>query len=289
MQPTTSAAMNGIGYTPIGPVEGTSVVVTYLDDSMQQGLILGAVGGIATEPVPIDFDDSGPIIESETNKQVSLRTIKGPTTGNKLSFYDPNSGRTDLTSKLEANMRVFGYNVTEGTTIVSIDSGTEITISTTVRDYGENIIEFLPPLANAKYVAESKNVITASAVATKAEDVKNTPVNNTIPTIPPPDFKTTQAKASEGIKALLSACDKVGLTTKEQKCALLAIAGGESGWVPVEENYGYSNSEYLLKLFSFLTPEEAKKYTNAPKNGITREEFFSVVYGPTKRGKNFLD
>ena len=288
MQPTTSAAMNGIGHTPIGPVEGTSVVVTYLDDSMQQGLILGAVGGIATEPVPIDFDDSGPIIDSGEVKQVSLRTVKGPVSGNKLTFQDPNSGRTDLTSKLQANMRVFGYNITEGTTIVSIDSGTEITISTIVRDYGENIIEFQPPLANAKYVAESKNVITASAVATKADDVKNTPVNNTIPTIPPPDFKTTQAKASEGIKALLNACDKVGLTTKEQKCALLAIAGGESGWIPVEESYAFSNAEYLMKVFSFLTPEEAQKYTNAPKKGITREEFFSVVYGPTKRGKGFF-
>ena len=66
MQPTMSAAMNGIGFSYVGPVEGTSVVVTYLDDSMQQGLILGAVGGIATEPVPVDYDDSGPILNSSS-------------------------------------------------------------------------------------------------------------------------------------------------------------------------------------------------------------------------------
>ena len=56
LQPTTSAAMNDIGHAPLGPVEGTSVVVTYLDDSMQQGLIMGAVGGIA---IPLIGESSG--------------------------------------------------------------------------------------------------------------------------------------------------------------------------------------------------------------------------------------
>ena len=140
MQPTISAAMNGIGHTPIGPVEGTSVVVTYLDDSMQQGLIMGAVGGIATEPVPIDFDDSGPINKTDLKSEtVTLRSVPTTTSGNKLKFYDPISGRTDITNKLQANMRVSGYGIDYGTTIVSIYSGTEITISSHVRDFGENI------------------------------------------------------------------------------------------------------------------------------------------------------
>ena len=107
MQPTISAAMNGIGHTPIGPVEGTSVVVTYLDDSMQQGLIMGAVGGIATEPVPIDFDDSGPIVKQDVSTEtIRLRSIPGPVTGQQITLYDPESNRSNLTSKLEANMRV---------------------------------------------------------------------------------------------------------------------------------------------------------------------------------------
>ena len=291
MQPSTSAAMNGIGFSFVGPVEGTSVVVTYLDDSMQQGIILGAVGGIATEPVPIDFDDSGPILKQDKKTEtVSLRTVKGPTTGNKITFYDPNNTtRTNLTEVLTANMRVSGYGVENGTTIVSIDSGTEITISTIVRELGENILEFDPPLSNAAEVAASKTNITASALSDKAEPVKTTPVNNEIPTLPPlPEFKNTQTKASEGIKALIAACDKVGLTTKEQKCALLGIAGGESGWIPTSENHNYSNPARLKELFSFLTEEEAQKYSNATKKGISKSEFFSVIYGPTKRGKGFL-
>lgn len=289
MQPTTSAAMNGIGYTPIGPVEGTSVVITYLDDTYQQGLILGSVGGIATEPVPIDFDDSGPINKQDkATETVTLRSVVGPTTGNKLKFYDPISGRTDITNKLQANMRITGYGIDYGTTIVSIDSGTEITISTHVRDFGENIVEFDPPLSSAKSVIESKTNVTASTLSEKAEPIKTTPVNSEIPLLPPlPEFKNTQTKASEGIKALIAACDKVGLTTKEQKCALLGIAGGETGWIPQLESYNYSKSR-IKQIFSFLTDEEADKYSDAKKKGITREEFFSVIYGPTKRGKGFL-
>lgn len=295
MQPTTSAAMNGIGFSYIGPVEGTSVVVTYLDDNMQQGLIMGAVGGIATEPVPIDFDDSGPILDGTTaTGTLSLRTVPEKQSGNKLKFYDPNANRTDITSVLQANMRVSGYGIMEGTTIISIDSGTEITISTEVKDYTENIVEFTPPLSNVQQVVESRtNVGVASAIAantnSKADAVQSTAVNNEIPTVPPPEFKKEQAsKITEGIKALIAACDKVGLSTKEQKCALLGIAGGECGWIPKKENHNYTTKARLKEVFKFLSDEEAEKYYDAKKKGITPEEFFSVVYGTTKRGKLFL-
>ncbi len=289
MQPSISAAMNGIGYTPIGPVEGSSVLITFVDDTLQQGIILGAVGGIATEPVPIDYDDSGPISKQEVaTTAVQLRSVAGPTTGNKLKFFDPNSNRSDLTNSLQANMRVSGFGIPAGTTIVSIDSGTDITISTVVRDLEENIITFEPPLANAKTVVESKTNITAAVVSEKAEPVPQTPVNTEIPTLPPlPEFKGTQIKASEGIKALIAACDKVGLKTKEQKCALLGIAGGESGWIPQKESYNYSPAR-LKQIFSFATDEDVEKYSNAVKKGLTRQEFFSWCYGPTKRGKGFF-
>ena len=287
LQPTTSAAMNGIGHAPLGPVEGTSVVVTYLDDSMQQGLIMGAVGGVATEPLPIDFDDSGPIITSSRIDLVKLRTIPGPVTGNKLTFYDPDSARTDLTSVLKANMKVIGYQLPENTTIVSIDSGTTITISNTVRDYTENIIQFENPPSNLNALAESRSTVIGSTTAEKAEEVKQTSTNQTIPTVPPPKSVTNVAQASEGIKALISACDKVGLTTKEQKCALLGIAGGESAWIPKQEAYNY-NPARLKQVYSFATEEDVEKYSNAQKKGLTRQEFFSWAYGPTKRGKGFL-
>ena len=130
-----------------------------------------------------------------------------------------------------------------------------------------------------------------SAPATASANVPETPTasgtNTAIPTIPPAKSSSNPTKASDGIKALIAACDKVGLTTKEQKCALLGIAGGESGWIPQNESFSYSKSR-IKQIFSFLTDEEADKYSDAGKKGITREQFFSVIYGPTKRGKGFL-
>ena len=46
MGPITSASMNGIGNTPLGPVEGTWVVVFFRDEDKQQPIMMGTLGGI---------------------------------------------------------------------------------------------------------------------------------------------------------------------------------------------------------------------------------------------------
>jgi len=51
IQPITSAAMSGIGQTPLGPVEGTWVFGFFRDGhSAQQPVIMGTLGGIPQEP-----------------------------------------------------------------------------------------------------------------------------------------------------------------------------------------------------------------------------------------------
>jgi predicted chitinase len=298
IQPVTSAAMNGIGMTPIGPVEGTTVIITFTDEDQQFPLILGTVGGISKQPVAIDDDDSGEI--TERTKDIELRTIVGPVTGKKLTFIDKENGRLDLTRSLKANMKVVGFGLPKETFIVSIDSGTEITISEFVTGYGENIIKFEDAPTNLAAVATSKveGVLTTStgqpvlSSDDKPIKVGETPVvqtatNIAIPTIPPKKASPNESKSKDGIKALIAACDKVGLTTKEQKCALLGIAGGESRWIPQKEAYVYSEGR-MKQIYSFATEADIKKYSNADKKGVTREEFFSWAYGPTTRGKGFL-
>ena len=309
VQPIGSAAMNGIGFTPVGPVEGTTVIIMFADHNQQQPIILGTVGGIPTAPKNIEDDDSVVPIDGEVRtKDIILRTIPGPTTGKKLTFYDPENGKTNLTNGLKANMKIVGFQLTDSCYIVSVDSPTQITISETVNGYGENILTFNDPPTNLDAINTSKlrGVLTdsngkpittsdgipvtaapAAASATTAITPTSSNVNNTIPTIPPAKESPNSSKASEGIKALIAACDKVGLTTKEQKCALLGIAGGETRWIPQLESYNYSKSR-IKQIFSFLTDEEAEKYSDASKKGITREQFFTVIYGPTKRGKGFL-
>jgi len=51
MQPITSAAMNGIGTTPLGPVEGTWVVGFFRDgEACQDPIMMGTLGGYPTKP-----------------------------------------------------------------------------------------------------------------------------------------------------------------------------------------------------------------------------------------------
>ena len=308
VQPIGSAAMNGIGYTPVGPVEGTTVIIMFADEFMQQPIMLGTVGGIPSAPAAISDDDSASVIQSYNIKSIELRTIDGPVTGKQLTFIDKETGKTNLTAGLTANMKVLGFGLSKDCYIVSIDSPTQITISELVTGYGENIITFKSAPTNLEAVNASKasGVLTdgsgnpvlsgdgtpvqttpAAPSATTPATPTSTATNTSIPTVPPPKSSSNAGKASDGIKALIAACDKVGLTTKEQKCALLGIAGGESQWIPQIEGFSYSASR-LKQIYSFTTEETSAKFSDAPKKGITREQFFSWVYGPTTRGKGFL-
>ena len=67
MQPITSAGISGIGHTPLGPVEGTWVVIMFRDDDEQQPIILGSIGGIPQAPGPIDKDDDQLILKEDGN------------------------------------------------------------------------------------------------------------------------------------------------------------------------------------------------------------------------------
>lgn len=69
IQSIGSAAMNGIGDSPTGIVEGTWVIVIFNDTAFQQPLILGTIGGIPTsETNEFDGIDADIKLKSETAK-----------------------------------------------------------------------------------------------------------------------------------------------------------------------------------------------------------------------------
>jgi hypothetical protein len=46
IMPTNSASMNGLGWSPTGIVPGTWVIIIFMDEYLQQPMILGTIGGI---------------------------------------------------------------------------------------------------------------------------------------------------------------------------------------------------------------------------------------------------
>lgn len=223
VQPVTSAAISGIGYSPTGPVPGTWVAIMFRDDDQQMPVIIGTIGGIPqTKSGSRAIDDSNDSIL--------------PTDGGTLTSSD-------------------GTPVTDS-------SGNPIKTGT---NQANNSAPTTPTPAAAPVAASS----------------------DTITKLTPPPKSGATNKATDGIKALIAACDKVGLTTKYAKAALLGIAGGESKWVPQLEGYSY-NPVRLKQIFSTSPTEVIERYSFAAKKGMSREEFFSFFYGPTFRGKNFL-
>ena len=67
MQPVTSAAMSGIGHAPVGPVEGTWVVVLFNDEHHQFPIIIGTIGGIPSPLKPVIVEERIPLTDSFGN------------------------------------------------------------------------------------------------------------------------------------------------------------------------------------------------------------------------------
>lgn len=222
MQPVTSAAISGLGHSPIGAVNGTWVVIMFRDEDNQQPIMLGTVGGMPqTKSGQRAIDDSNDSIL-------------------------PQDGV--LTSS-------------DGTPVTSGD-GTPIKTGTNQANNSAPKAPTPAPVAPP----------TAATVA--ASD---------IPLVPPPKSGAS-SKAVAGIKALIAACDKVGLTTKYAKCALLGIAGGESKWEPQKEGMTY-NPVRLKQIFSQCSDEQVEKYSYAEKKGMSRADFFAFFYGTTFSSK----
>ena len=331
MQPINSAAMNGIGFAPVGPVPGTWVIIAFQDEAKQFPIMMGTIGGVPQESLygQIDVDDGNISLSPKDDTVIAeLRTVQRTIGGtNELTFYDPSGQVTDLTTKLTEKMRVSGPGVQEETLIEQVVSRDTIRINKSYGGNGENIITFKAPPTNLDAVKESRagqedtlntsgsqtnitantdtntvsrtpapsaNSTSAAATSTSttpAEAPASSPVNDAIPTVPPKKYQKNLSVQTASIKAMIAACDKVGLTSKAQKCALLGIAGGESTWQPLFENTSYSESRFT-QIFPGITnkrpEEEWKKYINWSADKQGREGFFSYIYGPTTRGKGFF-
>ena len=90
MQSITSAAMSGIGSTPLGLVEGTSVLVVFQDADLQYPIIIGSLGGIPQSANNISVDDSTLIlkIDGELKESNAQSNIVVDSSGNPVVSSD---------------------------------------------------------------------------------------------------------------------------------------------------------------------------------------------------------
>jgi len=102
MQPITSAAMNGVGTTPLGPVEGSHVVGFFRDGkNCQDPVVMGTLGGFPQlAPGEAGFNDPNALYPKNDEAIVEHDYLKEPDT-NRRAFveYENPEGETGLKSK----------------------------------------------------------------------------------------------------------------------------------------------------------------------------------------------
>lgn len=119
IQPIISAGVSGIGFAPVGLVEGSWVVVTFNDPDMQIPLILGSIGGIPADSIDaIRKLEPSTELKFKTTEQITTYTSRAEDI---IKMFDPFKASA---TKTEEGF-VIGYKsyfisgkiVTEGLTI----------------------------------------------------------------------------------------------------------------------------------------------------------------------------
>jgi len=242
--PITSASMNGIGWTPVGPVHGTWVAIVFSDEDQQQPLMLGTLPGIpqskAAEIAVEESDDSVIVTDGGILTDQSGESVK---TGD-------------------------GNPIQVGTKEAQSYPPVTATSTGTTTPKPELTKQVLPDVI-------PQNILKLA-----------------IPTTPPPKSTSNSKLAEENIKHIINACNQCGFTSKYAIAGILAICGGESGWLLTAEDYFYTDADRLAKIFRLTfnkgtkknpipDPVAAKAYTSWRGS---REDFFRKIYGPDGNG-----
>lgn len=282
VQPVTSAAMNGIGWSPTGPVPGTSVIIVFADKDKQQPLMFGTVGGIPqSKAAAVAAEDGGNIVTDGG----AIRTPDGQPVKNKdgtdLTISNQAGAATQQIEQQVTNVKNKAIAIAKS--ILGIDlnnlfgaGGTAEMLPLPV----EGADQETKPTVIPKVVATEESKIDSQPTPGKADSkVLNTPV--TVKPMPKYVRRGEEGKAQAGCAALVAACDRLGLTSKYAKASILAIVGGESAWVPRDEGHVYNNPQALLNIFPSVFKGDLALATSYSAGKKTKEEFFEFVYGYT--------
>lgn len=272
MQPIGSAAMNGIGWTPVGPVHGTWVVIMFHDDEFQMPIMIGTVGGIPQSKA------SQRIIDNSD----SLVTDGGVLT-NALgkSVVDSNGNPVTLDQGIKS---MFGSAASQVSSILGIDltGGIGGALNKLLAKAGQVQVQAIgssddsSPTIQPQISSPENASIDAQPTVGEAD---SRILNSDIKLDPPPKYAIGDVGLMKrSIAALVSACDQLGYTSKYAKAAILGICGGESNWLPVEEGHSFS-AEALLKLYPGVFQGDAAKAQQFARMQ-SKSDFFREIYSP---------
>ena len=172
IQPVTSAGISGIGHSPLGPVEGSWVIVMFRDIDNQQPIMLGSIGGIPQKDGPIDQDDNEMILKEDgylpgTNEQTF--------TDNAGNVVANESGTASEESTGLAASRTYSASSTATTTLMEQAGEYDIDQLATVETYvKENVnVDLTQSMYDSLVVFGYQNGTDTLGSSTMLKDLNN--------------------------------------------------------------------------------------------------------------------
>jgi GH24 family phage-related lysozyme (muramidase) len=88
MQPTTSSAMSGVGFSPTGIVEGSLVLIMFRDEYQQMPIIIGTIPGVPTKEEIQEKSDSSTEYANAVQSKGSTQPSNAVTSGDGTAITD---------------------------------------------------------------------------------------------------------------------------------------------------------------------------------------------------------
>ena len=136
----------------------------------------------------------------------------------------------------------------------------------------EEVLPFIPPIADLiEFDKEFDKIMNGAST----DSTTNTTTDSTTNTTTTPVYS---GSVKENMRLIALAAKAVGLTSKKAIYSMIAIASGECGLKPQSEGHIYSYNN-LKNVFTGLTSDQLNRAT---RKGISKKEFFNIVYGEYK-------
>lgn len=175
MMPINSASMSGLGWSPTGVVQGTWVVVIFLDEAQQQPVMLGTLGGIPqTKSAEQIADITNGVVTTDVDGDLTSTTGDIVTDIIDSIVEESNEGVTQETTK-KYHINAITTQITEGTyTTYNVNNNaSETTVATVTYDATKKLyavtllkpeqyedFQYLPFRGTTKKFATKQDILT---------------------------------------------------------------------------------------------------------------------------------
>lgn len=273
MMPTTSASSTGIGVSPVGPIEGTTVIVIFHDyPDCQQPIVIGSLSGISQkQSVVIDAAPDTPVFKDDITPQgrpipVTANLADGGQVG-------PTTGPNPLIATLQQQ----STQTSKSTSPSSVMEATLLGTAASNQSIG-NLAGSVGGLGTSEDIAASNFEATVLSQGSYTKAIQQ------FQSIASKDGGSVIAQALQSTPGLLDQLGGIGINT-----SLLASTLQSSSNIDITIPRGISDQLNAIKNVSSSFNKAANLLNTVEKTAARLLNPSSISLGPLKQAAATLD